>query len=71
MSDTAINTPADSHVSGAPVRGNKPDTYHGDRNKLEAWLLQLDRYFHLEGDRVEDDNKVVLATTYLKGDAEK
>jgi hypothetical protein len=37
MSDVAIDTPADSQTSrGTNVRANKPDTYHGDRNKLEA-----------------------------------
>jgi hypothetical protein len=71
MSDIAMNTPDASQTGGSANLGNKPDTYHGDRNKLEAWLLQVDRYFHLQGDRIEDDNKVVLATTYLRGDAEK
>ena len=60
MSDVAMDTPADSQTSrGTNVRANKPDTYYGDRNKLEAWLLQVDRYFHLEGDKIKDEDKVV------------
>jgi hypothetical protein len=67
-----MDTPADSQTSGGTnVRANKPDTYHGDRNKLEAWLLQVDRYFHLEGDKIEDEDKVVWASTFFRGDAEK
>ena len=55
-----MDTPADSQTSGGTnVRANKPDTFHGDRDKLEAWLLQVDRYFHLEGDKIEDKDKVV------------
>ena len=71
MSDIAMNTPDASQTGGTSIRGNKPDMYHGDRNKLEAWILQVDRFFHLQGDRIEDNDKVVLATTYLRGDAEK
>jgi hypothetical protein len=72
MSDVAMDTPADSQTSGGTnVRANKPDTYHGDRHKLEAWLLQVDRYFHLEGDKIEDEDKVVWASTFFRGDAEK
>jgi hypothetical protein len=72
MSDTAMDTPADSQVTGGTSsRSNKPDTYNGDRAKLEAWLLQVDRYFHLEGDKIEDHDMVVWATSFLRGDAEK
>jgi len=66
-----MNTPDASQTGGTSTRGNKPDLYHGDRNKLEAWILQVDRYFHLEGDKIDDKDKVVLATTYFRGDAEK
>jgi hypothetical protein len=70
MSDTAMDTPETSHA-GRHVRSAKPDLYFGDRTKLETWILQFDRYFHLEDDNVEDDDKVILATTYMRGDAEK
>jgi hypothetical protein len=71
MSDTVMDTPEESHSGNMTVRGMKPDTYSGDRSKLETWLLQVDRYFHVEGDRIESVDKVVLASTYLRGDAEK
>ena len=71
MSDIAMDTPTASQTGGTTVNAYKPDLYYGDRNKLEAWLLQVDRYFHLAGDKIEDNDKVVLATTYLRGDAEK
>ena len=67
-----MDTPDSSQTTGGTAgRANKPDTYHGDRKKLDAWLLQVDRYFHLAGDKIEDSDKTVLATTYLRGDAEK
>jgi hypothetical protein len=70
MSDVAMDTPADSQTGGNTIRGNKPDTYHGDRKKLDAWILQVDRYFHLN-DKIEEADKVVWATTFFRGDAEK
>ncbi|RYO52239.1 hypothetical protein AA0116_g11632 [Alternaria tenuissima] len=37
MSDTAMDTPADSQTTGGTSsRSNKPDTYNSDRAKLEA-----------------------------------
>jgi hypothetical protein len=71
MSDIAMDTPDSSHAGGSTSRANKPDLYRGERSKLETWLLQVDRHFHIEGDRIEDSDKVVLASTYMKGDAEK
>lgn len=71
MSDVTMDTPDASHVFGSTTRGMKPDLFYGDRRKLEVWLLQMDRHFHVEGDKIEDDDKVVLASTYMKGDAEK
>jgi len=66
-----MDTPDASTVFGSATRGMKPDPYHGDRRKLETWLLQMDRHFHVEGDKIENDDKVVVASTYMKGDAEK
>jgi len=54
MSDTEMDTPAASHTTKVTSKSNKPDVYYGDRNKLENWLLQVDVYFHLEGDKVDD-----------------
>ena len=71
MSDIAMNTPDASQTGGTTNLGNKPDLYYGERRKLEAWLLQVDRFFHLQGDKIEDENKVLTATSYCRGDAEK
>jgi hypothetical protein len=53
------------------MRANKPNLYYSNQNKLDAWLLQADRYFHLKGDKIKDDDKVMLATSYFQGNAEK
>jgi hypothetical protein len=49
----------------------QPELYYGDRTKLAAWLLQVDKYFHLGGNKIEENDKVVWASTYFRGDAEK
>jgi hypothetical protein len=70
MSDIAIDTPETSYA-GRYIRSAKPDLYFGDRTKLKTWILQFDRYFHLEDDNIEDNDKVILATTYMRRDAKK
>jgi hypothetical protein len=71
MSDIAIDTPNASQTGVNKMRANKPDLYYSDQNKLDAWLLQANHYFHLEGDKIKDNDKVMLATSYFQGDAEK
>jgi hypothetical protein len=72
MSDTAMDTPESSQTYGhSTLKAQKPDNFYGDRNKLENWILQFDRLFHIEGDKIDDDDKVILVSTYMKGDAEK
>ena len=44
----------------------KPDKYHGDRDGLEDWLLQLDMYYQFN----EVDKKTLFAATYLRGRAQ-
>jgi hypothetical protein len=73
MSDTQMDTPETSNGShshgGLKVR--MPDLFYGDRSKLEDWILQFDRHFHIEGDKIESADKVVLVSTFMKGPAEK
>jgi hypothetical protein len=71
MSDTEMDTPSASHTTKVTSKSNKPDVYNGERNELEPWLLQVDRYFHLEGDKIDDNDMVVWATTFLRGNAGK
>lgn len=67
-SDTSMNTPDESTGRGPKSIVAKPDFYYGDRNKLENWILQFDTYFHIN-DNIENDNKVVMVTTFMKGAA--
>jgi hypothetical protein len=71
MSDVYMDTPESSTIGMTHTWLAKPELYYGDRAKLETWILQFDRYFHLEGERINDIDKVMLATTYMRGDAEK
>jgi hypothetical protein len=71
MSDVQMDTPDSSVHGGRHTRLAKPDLYYGDRPKLEIWILQFDRYFRMAGDKIDDDDQVIHATSYMKGDAEK
>jgi hypothetical protein len=71
MSDVQMDTPDGSHYGNRHSRLAKPDLYFGDRAKLETWILQFDRYYHMAGDHIEKDDEVINATSYMKGDAEK
>jgi hypothetical protein len=71
MSDTAMDTPESSQTYGrSTLKPHKPDLFYGDRNKLDNWILQFDRLFHIEDDKVEEADKVMLVSTFMKGDAE-
>jgi hypothetical protein len=71
MSDIAMDTPDASTTVGRPPRPARPDNYDGNRAKLESWILQFDRYFHLENDNFEENDKVIFATGFMKEDAER
>jgi hypothetical protein len=72
--DTAMDTPQASEGNQylkPNLKLHQPDLYYGDREKLETWILQFDRHFHIEGDNVVDEDKVTLASTYMRDKAEK
>ena len=50
---------------------NKPDLYHGDRGKLDDWLLQWDLFFMFQGDKVPAEKRVTLVASYMRGNAFK
>jgi len=50
---------------------NKPDLYHGDRSKLDDWLIQWDLFFLFQGERVPDEKRVTLVASYMRGPAFK
>jgi hypothetical protein len=62
MSDTVTLTPERSN--GAI---GKPDMYHGDRSKLEDWILQMDLFFKFARPDVKEGDKATLASTYMRG----
>jgi hypothetical protein len=65
--DSSSNPPSSR---GMTLKAQKPDLFYGERTKLKTWILQFDRLFHIEG-QIENEDKVVLASTYIKGDAKK
>jgi hypothetical protein len=75
MSDNNMDTPKSSvpEVTKArrAARPARPDNYEGSRTKLETWILQFDRNFHPEGDNIDNDDKIVFATGFMRGDTEK
>jgi hypothetical protein len=48
-----------------------PDLFYRDRSKLEDWILQFNRHFHIKGDKIKSADKVILVSTFMKGPAEK
>ena len=46
------------------VEVNRPDTYHGDRNKLDSWLIQFDTYSALN--QVPKGKRTLFASTFLR-----
>jgi Retrotransposon gag protein/Zinc knuckle len=69
MSDISDTPNTSSNMHGGNFKTAKPDFYHGDRTKLEDWLLQMDLYFKFDGEKVDPVDKVSLATTYMRGPA--
>ena len=50
---------------------NKPDLYYGDRAKLDDWIMQWDLFFTFQGDKVPIDKRVILVSSYMRGNAFK
>ena len=69
-----MNNPTQARTDGTNASGTKvakPDLFHGDRLKLEDWLLQFDLFFKFEDDRVNDKDKASLMASYMRGAALK
>jgi hypothetical protein len=71
MSDVQMDTPDSSVHRGRYTRLAKPNLYHRDQTKLKTWILQFNRYFYIAGENIENNNQVIHATSYIKGDAKK
>jgi Retrotransposon gag protein/Zinc knuckle len=68
MSDDGMATPNISNNGGFHRLVAKPEYFHGERQKLEDWIVQMTLYLRFS--QVEDPNKVPLAMTYLRGRAQ-
>jgi len=54
------------------VKIRNPDTFDGNRQKLQGFVSQLERYIRIYDDQFEDEeDKVLFASTYLRGTAER
>lgn len=70
-------TPGSSQVSSVRTERDdgygklvaKPDLYHGERSKLEDWLMQVDLFFEFDGAKIPPQKRVALVTTYMRGRA--
>ena len=58
--------PTDDHGT----KSSKPDLFHGERSKLDAWLRQLDLYFRFAVPNTAATDKVAIACTFMRGRAE-
>ncbi|KAL5371604.1 hypothetical protein DPSP01_014145 [Paraphaeosphaeria sporulosa] len=50
------------------AKTHKPDLYYGVRNHTNIWLLQLDLYFYEEDMEKDNEDKVLFAASYMRGD---
>ena len=48
---------------------NKPKVYHGEREKLNNWLIQWDLFFTFQGEHVPEEKRVILVASYMRGKA--
>ncbi|KAI1686157.1 reverse transcriptase [Pyrenophora tritici-repentis] len=67
MSDTPMNTPNETSSSRTKVA--RPDLFHGDRHKLEDWILQFDLFFRFEDEKVDPTDRGLLMASYMRGTA--
>jgi len=58
----------DAGPTGNNNKSARPDYFYGDRNALDDWINQMEIYFMFNN--VDDDKKVVFATSFLRGRAQ-
>jgi hypothetical protein len=68
MSDSEMIPTPVSEPKATKGHMDKVPEYYGKRDQLDAWLLHCDLHFHVYPD-IESDDKGVLASTRLRGDA--
>ena len=57
--------------TGNVMNVSKPDLYHGERHKLDDWLIQWDLFFLFQGEKIPGNRRVVLVASYMRGQAFK
>jgi hypothetical protein len=60
-----MNTPNKTKASRNKVA--RPDLYHGDRTKLEEWILQFDLYFKFNGADMDDNDYAAFMASFMRG----
>ena len=50
---------------------NKPNLYYRDCAKLDDWLMQWDLFFMFQGEKVPEEKRVTLVSSYMRGTAFK
>ena len=68
---TSTPTTTTNVLPSAQVKTKTPDMYYGDRRKLDEWLLQLDLYFKFQGQMVAAQQRVLFASTFMRGQAQR
>ena len=70
QSGRATPTQGASISSADKIKIPTPDLYHGDRDKLEAYLVQVELYVKRHSSQFKSaEDKVLFASTYLRGNA--
>ena len=63
-------TTAGAQAAAPTVKVRTPDVFHGDRDKLRAFLSQVETYFRFNRTSfTTEEDKVVFCSTYLRGSA--
>jgi hypothetical protein len=69
LSNSVDTDMSDGLASNNGMVVNKPDIYHGDRDKLNNWLMQWDLFFMFQGEKVPELKRVTLVSSYMRGKA--
>ena len=67
VTETTTSSGESSAVVNTKVlKVNTPDEFHGERGKLNKFLLQCELYVRFNVDRINNDtDKILYITTYL------
>ena len=66
-----MTNPPPATTDVATVNVNKPDLYHGERSKLDDWLMQWDLFFMFQGEKIPEIKRVTFVASFMRGSAFK